>query len=85
METKGHRYSALPRITYITEVEYQEHSLRKVGRQVVVCNDNLRYRCGLRIEDAGVGWSVLFTSVQIGDAERIAREAAQLLEGYRSS
>ena len=79
-------YPDLPAITYITDVPYQKHSVRRVGQRVVVClPGNLRYRCGLRIEDNGVGWSILFNREKIEDAERISNEAAELLKGYRKS
>lgn len=52
---------------------------------VTVCRgDQPYYGCGIRIEDAGVPWSVVFNRDQVPDAPLVRAAALQALQKYRS-
>ena len=52
---------------------------------VTVCrNDHPHYGCGLRIEDEGVAWSVVFDRDQVPNSDAIRAAAENILKTYRS-
>ena len=49
-----------------------------------VCRTGVPYRdCGLRIEDAGVGWAIHFDRSQVSSSPGIRSEAVRLIKSYR--
>jgi hypothetical protein len=77
--------SETPVISYLNEGNELEYSVLKSDSRVIICvPGDLKFRCGFRIKDKAVGWSILFDRGFEHDTARISREVTQLLEGYRS-
>jgi hypothetical protein len=52
---------------------------------ITVCRgDHPYYGCGIRIEDNGVPWSIVFNRDQVPDAASIRAAALETLQKYRS-
>jgi hypothetical protein len=52
---------------------------------VTVCRgDQPYFSCGMRIEDRGVPWAIVFTNDQLAEAEIVHASAVEALKRYRS-
>lgn len=75
----------IPTISYVNDVP-GDFNVIETSSGFVICEPgSRRYNCGLRVEDNGIRWSVLFNQSEVYQSSIIRNTAARIISEYRES